>query len=613
MKGPRRSTIALLLSAGIALATAACRSATDPSEPRVQGWTDAERSAWYQGTQGSRLMPAAWARALERADSQELFFTDASLTRYRFLPLPGSASGLPVGFALDDSDARNLSYTNLTFYQGQPANERWVGLNCSACHTARFTYQGHEATVDGGPSLVDFQGFIEGVDEAMAATRADGAKWDRFAARVLSGHDSPANRAMLQQAFDRLLAWERDNARLNATPLRYGYGRLDAFGHIFNKVAQLAVYESSPQVRATPNAADAPVSYPFLWNIYRQNLLQWNGIVASHRVSLGGDRYLDAGALARNTGEVIGVFGDVVIRQDSGMHGFRSSVQAKNLDRLETVLRRLESPRWPATFPALDQARVDAGRALFQSVGCQGCHGAPPAGTSVYDVHMMPLTRDSQGHPNRNNTDPWMACNALSYTSNTGKLEGTRERYVSGNALPANAPLATMLSTTVIATIIGDWQQVLSATAQTFFGFERLPRVVGANDQVSEAERRAGRLDACYQANDRPRAAGAAPPFAYKARPLDGIWATAPYLHNGSVPTLYDLLLPPAQRPTSFNVGTREYDPVRVGYRTGADATGNSFAFTATGPGNSNEGHDYNVGRLTEEQRLALLEYLKSL
>ncbi|WP_349510094.1 hypothetical protein [Bradyrhizobium sp. NAS96.2] len=50
----------------------------------------------------------------------------------------------------------------------------------------------------------------------------------------------------------------------------------------------------------------------------------------------------------------------------------------------------------------------------------------------------------------------------------------------------------------------------------------------------------------------------------YRARPLDGVWATAPYLHNGSVPTLKDMLLPQGRRPGSFCVGSREYDPVNV-------------------------------------------------
>ena len=54
----------------------------------------------------------------------------------------------------------------------------------------------------------------------------------------------------------------------------------------------------------------------------------------------------------------------------------------------------------------------------------------------------------------------------------------------------------------------------------------------------------------------------------YKARPLNGIWATAPFLHNGSVPTMYDLLLPVAERPKTFYLGSREYDPEKMGYRT---------------------------------------------
>jgi hypothetical protein len=122
---------------------------------------------------------------------------------------------------------------------------------------------------------------------------------------------------------------------------------------------------------------------------------------------------------------------------------------------------------------------------------------------------------------------------------------------------------------------------------------------------------REARLEKCYQANS--------PYMKYKARPLDGIWATAPYLHNGSVPTLNDLLKPPAQRPTQFSVGTRVYDPVNVGYVTRPDSPGNVFTYKTRDPqgfpipGNSNQGHDYGISSLTDAQRRALLEYLKSL
>jgi hypothetical protein len=615
----RMSTVSLTIGAGLLLAVAGCgdqtgNGQTPPPPPppppdhaqATQGWDSDQRLAWYQAGQGSRLMPWAWAKALEQKDSGEPFLADAHMAKFRFLALPQSQAvpKLPIGFAIDEQDDSQLSFTKLRWYSDQPANEQWLGLNCSACHTGQVNFQGRTLTVDGAPSLVDFQSFIEAADGALGATLGQGDKFDRFAAKVLAGRDTPANRDLLRKALTDLLKWETDNAKLNATPIRYGYGRLDAVGHIFNKVSQLAVYKADPPARATPNPADAPVSYPFLWDIYRQSQLQWNGIVKTQRLNLGaGD--LDYGALGRNVGEVVGVFGDVVIDKAPSMSGYRSSIQAGNLDRLEAVLRKLQPPKWPA---ALDQAKVSQGATLYNTKGCKGCHTIEPEGTNIYPIHMVKLTRDSQGNPNRNNTDPWMACNAISYVSASGKMMTQPSSYFRGKPLPQTAPVATLLTNTVIGTLVNKWKQLVGTAVQIFFGVERLPKVAAAADVVSPEEKRAARLDSCYKAP--PEFADL---FAYKARPLDGIWATAPYLHNGSVPTLYDLLRDPKDRPASFSVGTRDFDPVKVGYMTSPTATGNEFTFTATGNGNSNEGHDYNVGKLTEPERLALLEYLKSL
>jgi hypothetical protein len=98
--------------------------------------------------------------------------------------------------------------------------------------------------------------------------------------------------------------------------------------------------------------------------------------------------------------------------------------------------------------------------------------------------------------------------------------------------------------------------------------------------------------------------------------PAGGKSATAPYLHNGSVPTLYDLLLPPSDRPKSFYVGTREFDPVKVGFKTEQSAE-NSFLFRVFDDrgkpiqGNLNSGHDYNNAGLSAADREALVEYMK--
>ena len=96
----------------------------------------------------------------------------------------------------------------------------------------------------------------------------------------------------------------------------------------------------------------------------------------------------------------------------------------------------------------------------------------------------------------------------------------------------------------------------------------------------------------------------------YLARPLDGIWATPPYLHNGSVPTLWHLLHP-SDRPRRFSVGSHEYDPQKLGYET----EGPGWTFDTSQPGNSNTGHigDKFGTNLSDEQKAALLEYLKTI
>jgi hypothetical protein len=92
---------------------------------------------------------------------------------------------------------------------------------------------------------------------------------------------------------------------------------------------------------------------------------------------------------------------------------------------------------------------------------------------------------------------------------------------------------------------------------------------------------------------------------------LDGVWARAPYLHNGSVPTLRDLLEPADKRPSAFYTGSSVYDQVRLGFVTSGPAAG-TFQYDTRLPGNGNGGHDYGT-MLTEDQKRDLLEYLKKM
>jgi mono/diheme cytochrome c family protein len=98
----------------------------------------------------------------------------------------------------------------------------------------------------------------------------------------------------------------------------------------------------------------------------------------------------------------------------------------------------------------------------------------------------------------------------------------------------------------------------------------------------------------------------------YVSVPLDGVWLRAPYLHNGSVPTLADLLEPPDVRPKRFWPGYDVYDPAKVGFVSeGAEAERIGTLHDTAEPGNGNAGHLYGIG-LPPQIKRALLEYLKT-
>ncbi len=99
----------------------------------------------------------------------------------------------------------------------------------------------------------------------------------------------------------------------------------------------------------------------------------------------------------------------------------------------------------------------------------------------------------------------------------------------------------------------------------------------------------------------------------YMAVSLDGLWLRAPYLHNGSVPSLKDLLEKPGDRPDVFYRGYDVYDPEKVGFVSdGFQAEQTGFKYDVQVPGNNNQGHLYGT-ELVPSDKEALIEYLKSL
>jgi cytochrome c5 len=584
-----------------------------------QGWSSEQTAAWYSASQGSRLIPLAWLRSLEQPGATALFLEPEHIASFGYLPRATTASGsLPVGFVVDTGPDGKLSRTRLRWKAGQGENEQWVGFTCSACHTSQLTYKGKTLRIEGGPSLSNFQDFINSLNRALVETANTPEKWQRFVNRL---PDKLSSKSDLKAAFDQLVAWQLLESKVNATQsIAYGPGRIDAFGHIYNKVALLL---GGTTTRGNPS--DAPVSIPFLWRAPQLDKVQYNGIAKKTMVGT-----LDVGALGRNAGEVVGVFGDIIAHKDPGVtNGFVSSVKVKNLIRLEDVLASLRPPAWPASVfgkpasdkGAVDQAKLARGKELY-SQNCASCHEQVDRKnlTRIVNARMNlfngpdtdPQTGEQLHAPG---TDPGMACNAYDYSALSGPLAGFKSKLITdGQTISNPNGLGELLRVTVVATLLHQKLALTTEVAARLVGIRRLPTIED-DTRLPESLAPPGkkeRLRRCLSETH--------PNLGYTSRPLNGVWATAPFLHNGSVPTIYDLLLPASQRPKSFFLGTREYDPSKLGFITDKnEVIGNSFEFKTRDDadnvidGNSNAGHDYSNDKFSDDDRYAIIAYLKTL
>ncbi|HLP82123.1 MAG TPA: di-heme-cytochrome C peroxidase, partial [Nitrosomonas sp.] len=312
-----------------------------------QGWSAADSLWFYNTSQGSNLLPFSFFLMLEQADSVNLFRDDRNIDRYGYLPQRATTrnpNGLPVGMVKDE-------------YQGKA----YMGFTCAACHTTQINYDHIGIRIDGGPANADMENFMIDLAKALFVTLETEEKRNRFIANVMKQKEyDNANEVIadLEKYALRIRAYTIINFPRDAKrPLtHYGYGRLDAFGRIYNRVLEhimsakqmrelltdvlspdeladvmmnvepilnatdrdhllerIQVYLTDKQIirlrNKMFNPADAPVSYPFLWDVPYHDFIQWNG-----RVANGG-----LGPMARNAGQVIGVFATLDWQEKQGI------------------------------------------------------------------------------------------------------------------------------------------------------------------------------------------------------------------------------------------------------------------------------------------------------
>jgi hypothetical protein len=540
----------------------AAQSSKNPVIYLDQAWSPQDRAAYYWGSQGSALLSYDIYLALELAGSQELFNSPANSDRFGLLvdaPDPeNNPDALPIGIAKAVVPAGEFKGV-------------YAGMTCAACHTGQVQYNGHQIRIDGGfNSRIEPIAWMSSLSAALDATLAEPARFQRMLQRIRAR--GPIDEADLRKRLESDAVIVKAQAeRAFIMPFLPGPGRLDALGSIHNSFA--AIKTGIPE-NTRPTLA--PVKPPFLWNAPQSAWVQWSGIADN--------------PLPRNFGETLGVFARYDLKSATPAEGlFESTTDVKGLINLERLLRRLAPPQWPeAILGKLDQVKVEQGAQLFAQ-NCSECHTTYPYRWSAALKQGKRMIENALVPQRVVGTDGTQFSN-VAFDPKPSMLTGKLAPLFNGKPLVSNGEFAQVLQGAIVARAV---KQAGPFTP----------------DEIID-------MNGYANFGDEPRSN---PPVrSYKAGPRDGVWSTGPFLHNGSVPNIYELLSPAAERSKTFYVG-RDFDPVKLGIDT-SGKSGN-YRFDTSLVGNSNAGHSFQngsgegvIGReLTETERYALIEYLKSI
>jgi mono/diheme cytochrome c family protein len=620
-----------------------------------QGWglgiDAALRQAYYYTPIGSSLRDLRydWLVNLEMPWGERRFADPAHLRAYGFLVDPPTAANpaqLPVGFA------RRFD---------PQLGEAVVDVSCAACHTGQLvvTRSGRRIAVriDGGAASHAFLAarrshFLPALTASLASTYLNPFKFRRFGRKVLGEEGFARGKWRLHEDLGRVLvrlarqSW-RDG---DLHPVQEGFGRMDARARLANELfgEELADRASVEPLRQAAGEASrlrgvAPLRYPSLWN-------EWK-LVRPQSAAAVSQPMARALLEALRGGAHVALL-DRYGRPLPASERFRSSLPLENLQRIAAELQRLEPPRWPEPlFGRIDRAKAEWGRRLFER-HCLRCHGVAelPEPVRRADAPLRtasdPLWETAVASLAEIGTDPQAAVAEVSQSVDlraTGLLPADvraafqpalDERRRRLGVLADEAAVLRKRSDPTSVRVdaeLGARVARLDALARQLDALDIARVPVGTAVQlVLSLARRLRYEERGFTQEQQECLDGFAgldlPSLAaeYEARPLAGIWASAPYLHNGSVPTLFQLLSPQDERDQRFFVSPGAFDPVAVG--VDVRAPGDGFWFDTRLSGNSNVGHEFRAGyagpgrgpqygvigpALRVEERWALVEYLK--
>jgi len=545
-----------------------------------QNWDQETRFDMYSENEGSQIMPLQWFLNLKVPGTKRYLKNEIYKIGFIEPDHDYKASGrnphnLPLGFTVDSNPKTTPLY----------GEKEWVGVNCTACHTGIIKIKNQDVLIEGGQGLFDFQAFEKMIiASADYLLKKDAEKdlaifFKNLSRDKKTAHTSIASlRGALSkfvEEFTRTMEKSHFYFDKNNKEVPYGPGRIDGLGIptsslICHLTDRLTAPELEPVVNVPENCETTlpGSSLPHLWGMTRLNYVQWFGHI-----------YQKA-ALGRNMGQAAGSFAKNWAESSNGKIRYYSTVNPSGVFALESQYPRLQPPLWKDLVffglgEPISKERLKRGRKLFMK-NCNSCHSTNPE-------------KDKNGF--------WKV---FVDHGNTGQTD----------AIMIDTDYARRAKVTQP---IMDKFNKIEFENGTASGFQMLNAIGGdliKNLAIKDPGLWTGTLLALLNLTPQPLKG-------YKARPLDGVVFTAPYLHNASVPTIYDLLSPAKERPQTFHVGCRKYDTEKFGY-TCTQNDKNAFLFDTSKEGNGNQGHEYGLDdfasedkKLNHENKLALIEFLK--
>lgn len=512
-----------------------------------QGWSKELTQEFAHKTQGTHTIPIplSWFLALEQPrngllavpfGSEGLFSDEEYLRRFGFITgqnSPHNPHKLPVG----------LATTPFQTIPGIQNKQTAVGFTCAACHTGQIRHNNIDYIIEGGAATTDLGLLTKALAAAVGQTFASSkipvfnGRFDRFAKKVLKeGYNATSMLALKADLQSLALALAKEP---NEIEVIEGFTRLDAVNRIGNQVFAL-----DPDRYENYVAINAPVAYPHIWTASWFDWVQYDGSIMQ--------------PLVRNAGEALGVRTSLNTTAQPGQKRFTSSAPIGNLSWIEESLAGatapidgrkfsgLLSPPWPDSFPAIDQAKAEQGKALYRK-HCQSCHLPPLNSDEIWsDKYFAPITYYVNGEEKQTSesvlklkmvaldqigTDPAQAKILHDRTVNTA-ADVNPANPVYSNAMGIDAevcvPAALKPQSPFNETMYRNEQPALvnvnvSDGPEINFALALGAVVQQSNDVWLQQNYISDELKSYYQ-GDRPNCLRAG--SGYKARPLNGIWAT---------------------------------------------------------------------------------------